>query len=306
MSFNKLENSFNEIDSIEEIKTNYFHPDGLYNIENQSFCVPDFWPKMTNALLQDKRLYLSKAIDSQSEVKDIVLHYAKKISRQNISITNTNHAIAMLGTERLFPVITLGMVELVQRSYAFMGSDELNNKINRLTNLSQITAKQYCRQSMPEYVPLVNRLLALSLFSIPKVTFSSNSHNVTKIHPLFANDHFCLAEIHQYKNLKLWLQVLNSLVATWRLPKPIKQFITKYIHSIANKTVQKWNAIEREWLLSIELATCYYMLLLNTEFTAQANTKFANLAKKHKLSPETLYQQAQKAGTELNIYTSLL
>ena len=167
------------------IEDDHFSNTSYYDPVTLKYSVPEFWPKPTKALLNGNIKELSQAVDSRPEFRNILQGYASKANRNKLEVTSSKHAITLLGLERVFPVITSGMMKLVEENYRFTGSEELNNKVSYLSAIALKLAENKIKHSLPEYHALIVRLLALSLFTIPKVAFSASSQNKRLLKPMF-------------------------------------------------------------------------------------------------------------------------
>ena len=288
------------------LEDDYFSNTSYYDPVTLKYSVPEFWPKTTKALLTGNIKQLSQAIDSRAEFKNILLGYATNANRNKLEVTSSKHAITLLGLERVFPVITSGMMKLVEENYRFTGSDELNNKVSYLADISLKLAESKIKHSLPEYQALIVRLLALSLFTIPKVAFSASSQNKRVLKPVFdRGNHICLAEIYQYPRIDLWLKVALHMIEVWKLPKVLKQFITKYLTSQRSNLVTSYSAMELEWLELIEQTNLVFLLTFEQPLDKGLQQKLAHSARKYGMTLKQLQQQAQRIALELNVKTSL-
>lgn len=283
----------------------HFSSSAYYDPITMKYSVPEFWPQATQALLNGNIQELSDIVDSRGEFKQILLSYASTSNRNNIQISSSKHAITLLGLDRVFPVIASGMMELVEDSYKFTGSDELNNKVAYLTALVSKLAESKAKHSLPEYHSLIVRLLSLSLFTIPKVAFSASSHSAAQLKVVSRTPQLSLAEIYQYPRVELWLKIALHLIDTWKLPNLIKQFVTKYLTSLNKPVKTSYSALELEWLEMVELSNLLFLFSYQHDFSDGFNNKLDIVAKKHKLSREVLEQSAKTYALELNYKTSL-
>lgn len=289
------------------LEEDHFSSTSYYDPITLKYSVPEFWPKTTKALLTGNIKELSQAIDSRSEFKGILLSYASQANRHKLAVTSSKHAITLLGLERVFPVITGGMMKLVEENFRFTGSDELNNKVSYLSAIALKLAEHKLKHSLPEYQALIVRLLALSLFTIPKVAFSASSQNKKQLHALFPkSQHICLAEIYQYPKIDLWLKVALHMIEVWKLPKVLKQFITKYLTSQRGNLATSYSAMELEWMELTELTNLLFLLSFEPVLDKSLQVKLAASAKKHGMTLPQLKQQAIRIALELNVKTSLL
>lgn len=290
------------------IELNHFVSDGYYDPKALRYAVPEFWPKATKALLQGNINQLSQAINGRGEFRDILLSYASDANRSKMAIKDTKHAVSLLGLDRVFPVIATGMMKLVEQSYRFSGSDELNNKVDFLSRLALKLSSVHAKAALPEYHVLIVRLLALSLFTIPKVAFSASSvqpHQVKVILPSL--DHVSLAEIYQYPKVNLWLQVISHMIDVWQLPNVIKNFIQKYLSSLTSSKAVKYTEIEQEWLNMIQHCNLVLLFSLNYPLDDGITAKITRYAKKIGYKqPAQLQQDAKALALELNLKTSLV
>lgn len=289
------------------IEEDHFSTTGYYDPISVKYSVPDFWPKATQALLNGNIKDLSAAVDSRSEFKSILLNYATTSNRHNLQITSSKHAISLLGLERVFPIITAGMMKLVQESFRFNGSEELNNKVDFLANIALRLGTKKAKHSLPEYHSLIVRLLALSLFTIPKVAFSANNFSKKEVSILFPKTtHICLAELFQYAKIELWLKVTLHMIETWKLPKILRLFVTKYLTSQQSSVKVSYSPIEREWLEVIEQTNLIFMLSAKPKLSKEIQLKLKKTAERHGASIEQLEQLAIQTSLELNVKTCLV
>ncbi len=288
------------------IEDDLFSNKGYYDPITLKYSVPEFWPKATKALLTGNIKELSSAVDSRSEFRHILLDYASQANRNNLQITTSKHAISLLGLDRVFPVIATGMMKLVEESFRFTGSDELNNKVDYLADISLKLAEQQAKHSLPEYHVLLTRLLALSLFTIPKVSFSANNTNKKPLSLVFSKSkHLCLAEIYQYPRVELWLKVAIHMIDVWKLPKVLKQFVTKYLTSLRSNTSVDYSAIELEWLAIIEQTNLLFLLSFSPSLSKELAIKTAKAGQVYGFTFEQVKLQAQNTALELNVKTVL-
>lgn len=289
------------------IAEDHFATAGYYDPVNVKYSVPDFWPKATQALLKGNIKDLSIAVDSRAEFKNILLSYATKVNRHNLQITSSKHAISLLGLERVFPIITAGMMKLVQESFRFNGSEELNNKVDFLADIALNIGSKRTTHSLPEYHSLIVRLLALSLFTIPKVAFSANNFSKKEVSMLFPKTtHICLAELFQYAKVELWLKVTLHMIETWKLPKIFKQFVTKYITSQKSNVKVSYSPIEREWLAVIEQTNLVFLLSAKPKLSKDIQLKLKRSADRHGTTVEQLVRLSTQTSLELNVKTCLV
>lgn len=284
----------------------HFSNTSYYDPVTLKYSVPEFWPSTTKALLIGNIKELSQAVDARSEFKNILLSYASQANRSKQQVTSSKHAITLLGLERVFPVITAGMMKLVEEHSRFIGSDELNNKVNYLSAVSLKLAEDNINHTLPEYPTLIVRLLALSLFTIPKVAFSACNHNKKQLKAIFGkSSHICLAEIYQYPRVDLWLKVALHMIDIWKLPKVLKQFISKYLTSQKSNIATSYSAIELEWLQLIEQTNLIFLLTFRPSLDQTLQHKLSKLASKYGINTAKLEQQAEQIALELNVKTDL-
>ena len=288
------------------IEDDHFSNTSYYDPVTLKYSVPEFWPKTTKALLNGNIKELSQAVDSRPEFRNILQGYASKANRNKLEVTSSKHAITLLGLERVFPVITSGMMKLVEENYRFTGSEELNNKVSYLSAIALKLAENKIKHSLPEYQALIVRLLALSLFTIPKVAFSASSQNKRLLKPMFdKSSHICLAEIYQYPRVDLWLKVALHMIDVWKLPKVLKQFITKYLTSQRSNLATSYSATELEWLELIEQTNLVFLLTFEPALDITLQKKLTNSARKYGLNAKQLQAKAQQIALDLNVKTNL-
>ena len=303
---NELWQSYLAVKSDWPLEDEHFVSAGYYDPVTLKYSVPDFWPNTTKALLTGNIKELGEAIDTRSEFRDILLTYASQANRNQLPVKSSKHAVSLLGLDRIFPIITCGMMKLVEESFRFTGSHELNNKVNFISSIASSLAEKSAKHSLPEYHALLARLFALSLFTIPKVAFSASSHNKTSLSLMFPNNHhLCLAEIYQYPKLELWLKVILHMIDIWKLPKVIRQFVSKYITALKSNVSPNFSALELEWLTILEQTNLIYLTCLYPKLDKNLRVKITACAQKQGLSVKQLNEEAQSLALQLNIKTSL-
>jgi hypothetical protein len=279
----------------------------VFNTQTLTYTVPDFWPKIVESLISGNVKQLSANIDAEIKLKNILLQYASTINREKNAIRSSKHAISLVGQERVFPIITNGLFSAVQQSYRFIGSDAINEKVSVLTGIAYLVAKDKNTITLPEYLPMFLRLLAVSLFSVPKVRFSATSNNKPVLDSLFSHSHhICLAEVYQYNNQKLWLSICKNLISSWRLPRYVDQFMTKYLLSLTKPTHSNFSQKEREWINGIELTVACYIMLENGNLSNEMKKRLAITAKRFGMSLKSLKDLSEEYAQQLGYHTVLI
>lgn len=307
LNHDELHQIFLEAKSDWPLEDQHFATSGYYDPVSVKYSVPEFWPKATQALLKGNIKELGLAVDSREEFRDILLTYASDMNRHQLQVQSSKHAISLLGLDRVFPIVASGMMKLVEESFRFNGSEELNNKVDFLAAIALKLGSKKSEHSLPEYHSLITRLLALSLFTIPKVGFSANNYNRKEVTLLFPKTtHICLAEIFQYEKIELWLKVTLHMIDTWKLPKILKQFLTKYLTGQKSNINVVYSPIEQEWLEMIEQTNLVFLLSVKPKLSKAIQTKVTKLAESYGTPVEELVRLARDTALELNVKTSLV
>lgn len=268
--------------------------------------VPDFWPKIVKTLTSANIKHLSESIELEPKLKQILLQYASGINREKLTIRSSKHAISLVGQERVFPIVTSGLLTAVQHNHRFIGSEAINEKIRLLTGMSYLVAKSNSTRTLPEYVPMFIQLLTMSLFSVPKVKFSVASNNKPKLESLFPDSqHISLAEVYQYPNIKLWQKINKTIIKKWGLPQYVDIFISKYLISTIKPSQAKFSSNEQEWLGCIELSLACYLILENTNVSTDIQKRLMVTAKRYKMSLQSLEKLAVKYAQQLGYHSVL-
>lgn len=279
----------------------------IFNNEKLTYSVPEFWPQMVKSLISGNVKQLSESIDAEPKLNNILLQYASSINRERNLIRSSKHAISLVGQERVFPIITNGLFSTVQQSYRFIGSDTINEKVSLLTGVAYLVAKDRNNISLPEYLPMFTRILATSLFSVPKVRFSATSHAKPKLESLcLSSQPICLAEVYQYHNFKVWQSISKNLVNSWRLPRYVDLFISKYLLGLTKPEQANFSAKEQELINGIELTVACYILLENGNLSDDLKKRLATTAKRYGMTLKTLKDLALEYAQQLGYHTVLI
>lgn len=279
----------------------------IFNNEKLTYSVPEFWPQMVKSLISGNVKQLSESIDAEPKLNNILLQYASSINRERNLIRSSKHAISLVGQERVFPIITNGLFSTVQQSYRFIGSDTINEKVSLLTGVAYLVAKDRNNISLPEYLPMFTRILATSLFSVPKVRFSATSHAKPKLESLcLSSQPICLTEVYQYHNFKVWQSISKNLVNSWRLPRYVDLFISKYLLGLTKPEQANFSAKEQELINGIELTVACYILLENGNLSDDLKKRLATTAKRYGMTLKTLKDLALEYAQQLGYHTVLI
>ena len=191
------------------------------------YGAPDDWQETNRLFMTGGVKKISQQIGYSSYQSNLILNHATTRNRKAIKITKTKHAVAMLGLNRVYPVIVDGSLQNIQHYYIYSGSEELNNKVNAFCLISSLITRRYTNE-IDEYTSVLARLLFLSLVTIPKFRFSvTNSNNTTSKGSSTAQS-LTLASLYGNAQLDNWSKICLMLCHSWQLPAIYKQSIQYY------------------------------------------------------------------------------
>ena len=95
------------------------------------------------------------------------------------------------------------------------------------------------------------------------------------------------------------------MIDVWKLPKVLKQFITKYLTSQRSNLATSYSATELEWLELIEQTNLVFMLTFEPALDITLQKKLTNSARKYGLNAKQLQAKAQQIALDLNVKTNL-
>lgn len=144
--------------------------------------------------------------------KKLILGYAKQVNRQQIPVTDLGHAIAMLGAMRVFPIICLNEMNLLEKTSMTIHSFSQINKTKLYASLASAISFQ-TKIDLPEYCELMARIVMTNRF--------------------------------QDSSIKAWHKRAKTTALNWQLPKPyisaIYNFFRSQTQSLSLNEVSKAN-----------------------------------------------------------------
>lgn len=182
---------------------------------NARYSPPDYLDKTSTALLSETTMLIADYLSEDIHKSKLVMDYAKGVTRTQQPISNIRHAIALLGMIRIYPVVCISEMKVLQQTNLSFGEYEVINKENVFAKIANELSK-VANFAIPEYQELVARLLFQGLMLIPKSRYSASI--ATLLGPN-ENDLHTLNDALGKAKLENWWRCSKKLALDWKLPK---------------------------------------------------------------------------------------
>jgi len=199
----------------------------------------------------------AKLLENKKQ-SQLILDYASKNNRQKLPVKDISHAIALLGSARIFPTICDSQLNVLISHNRYLGSSEVSNKLNTFVAIAGFLSKQI-KVDIPEYCQFIARLLFAALIAIPKSRYAitgkySNAQAFSaSLADLFASD-----------VTKTWQKIALKLAENWRLPRNYQASLKAYFdyanHNVALKSLPRSS---QQFVSLLELSVFIFHLLVS-------------------------------------------
>ena len=218
-------------------------------------------------LQSDNRKDISNFLNADFDTKQLILDYACRINRQQLNVKDINHALALIGTYRLFPVVADSKLRSQLARDQYLGAAEVVNKVDRYAS-TVLKVAQAVKFNGPEYAMLIARLLFVALTRIPRARYSVSGH-AQRLTPEPTD----LANMFAPSTLGNWYKISLKICQAWQLPKFYLAAVKAYFDMISNKvTLAALPKSNREFVALIQLSSLLYGQLLRGNATFAANS----------------------------------
>ncbi len=148
---------------------------------------------------------------------ELIMRYAQENNRNQQPINDLKHALALLGTTKIYPVVCLSEMKLQQSDSRYLGSFEVINKEEQFSQIVFVYAK-LCRIDIPEYCELMSRILFQGLMTVPKSRYSACvSINISALKKF--KDIHSISQIFADTPINSWQKATMNLLKNWQMPK---------------------------------------------------------------------------------------
>lgn len=200
-----------------------------YTRKSASLLPSQEFQKLSPLLLNAKTSHIERTL-AQTAVANDILHYAGQLTRNKTSPTELKHALAIMGVERLSPVLAIcELSRAQQQNYGFNNFD-IVNQLEFYSYSSKTIAKHFSSQ-LPEVSELLSLLLFTSLLKIPKAHYVISSRNY--INKNNDSDVFSACGLNDVSS---WRKVAMTLCKEWQIDKKQLSYLTAFFDCKQNKT----------------------------------------------------------------------
>jgi hypothetical protein len=219
------------------------------------------WRNISRSFLSNNNKTLCKVLSDYPEQSKLLLDYATEKNRQQQTVTDISHAIAMLGKDQLFPTLCNDNIKVKQYQVRKMGADVVNYKIDLFSHIAS-ELHRHTNIGLPKYHELIGRILMIALMTIPKVSYAASSP--ARLAAPNADKTVCLSELFGLAALDNWKKISLLLSKSWLLPKVYTDIIEQYFYFLERgKRVEQDDKPINDNILLIILATYFFQHLIN-------------------------------------------
>lgn len=188
---------------------------------------PEMLKQIEGGLLEQHSLTkLTAIIEQSSQLTELLTKTASQSASADIKIKDVKHALAMLGLNRVGPLLTQGALTDIIYSHQFPGFEQLQHKLESL-----IQAIKYYNQ-YNDLEPTENLVMYMSFYLAPIYLNPQLQTHGSKLHKprhIKSDNIFCLESFVGISKNENYSKQTQALVRAWQLPK-VCQELFKYLH----------------------------------------------------------------------------
>lgn len=167
--------------------------------------------KTSKLLLSEHNNKITNFLKREPRQSALLLEHATLLNRQQTTIHQISHAIALLGMARLYPVIANADIQICHEKDNYLGSAQVIERARQFSLISAAVSK-LTQIDLPEYCQLIANIVFLGLITIPRAKYAAASNNK------YASDAHNLAQLFDVNDINSWYKTSIDVAAKWHLP----------------------------------------------------------------------------------------
>ena len=224
---------------------------------NARYLPPEYLDKTSKALLSETTFLIADYLAQDTQKSKLVMDYAKCVTRTHQPVSNIRHAIALLGMIRIYPVVCISEMKLLQQKNLAFGEYEVINKENVFAGIANGLSK-LISFSIPEYQELVSRVIFQGLMIIPKSRYAASI--ATLLGPN-ENEFYTLNDAFGKARIVDWARCSKKLAIDWKLPKAYVATLNSFFE-VKSKLVD-YKAVPKQIRVNVSGLIISEWILLN-------------------------------------------